>query len=390
MICLSFRCATPVFIFTAAILSGALCAPSAFAGPVLLYDYGTLGGTSAYATAINASGQVVGYSTTASGATHAFLLSAGHMTDLGTLGGAASYAEAINDNGTVVGYSNTTGSTNNHAFTWSGGVRTDIDGTSGASYAYAINNAGQIAGGRSASIFATATGFLDTGGVFLNTGSFVGAGINASGEMVASVTQLSGYPHAESYLGGVTTDLGLLAGTSSIGSAINSSGQIVGQSDYDSFSDTHAYLFSGGVMTDLGTLGGKHSSATAINSYGQVVGDAYSTANQYLIGIPKPNFIDHAFIYTNGVMIDLNDYISSGLLIDLQQAVAINDSGLIAINGTIANGSHHFFVMDTNGNFPVTPAATPEPGSVMLMSSAVAALWAIRGRKARVTATTRG
>lgn len=72
-------------------------------------------------------------------------------------------------------------------------------------------------------------------------------------------------------------------------------------------------------------------------------------------------------------MYDLNDYISTGLNLDLMQAVAINDSGLIAINGTIANGSHHFFIMDTAGNFPVT-SPTPEPATLGLFAAAGVAL----------------
>lgn len=353
----------------------------ALANNITLSDYGTLGGTTAYATGINASGQVVGYSTTSSGATHAFLLSAGHMIDLGTLStsNGASYAEGINDAGTVVGFSTLTGSINNHAFSFSAGHMTDIDGTSGASYAYAINDSGQIAGAQATSIYGTPHGFLDTAGSFANTGAFAGIGINASGVMVSTISS-GRYSHAATYTGGVTTDLGSLAGFNSYGNAINASGQVVGKSDYNAFNYTHAFLYSGGVMTDLGTLGGNHSEAMGINSYGQVVGDAYSTDPKYLYGIPRPTQTDHAFLYANGQMIDLNDYISSTLNIDLIQAVGINDSGIIAINGTIANGSHHFFVMDTNGAFAVT-SATPEPSSILLASAGALLLAFYRRRR---------
>ena len=50
-------------------------------------DLGSLGGGSSVGLDINNSGQVTGYSTLPSGATHAFLYSGGVMTDLGTLGG---------------------------------------------------------------------------------------------------------------------------------------------------------------------------------------------------------------------------------------------------------------------------------------------------------------
>ena len=81
------------------------------AGAVLpayqITDLGTLGGTNSNARGINVFGQVVGYSTTAGGATHAFIYAGGMMADLGTLGGTSSYAYGISDGGQIVGTSNT-------------------------------------------------------------------------------------------------------------------------------------------------------------------------------------------------------------------------------------------------------------------------------------------
>src|SRR5438552_14483021 len=67
------------------------------AGPTATaIDLGTLGGTSSFAHAVNASGQVVGESFTGAGQIHAFSWTqAGGMVDLGTLGGDVSRATAV-------------------------------------------------------------------------------------------------------------------------------------------------------------------------------------------------------------------------------------------------------------------------------------------------------
>ena len=82
----------------AALVAGPVRAAPA---PRLATDLGTLGGSSSYAHGINARGQVVGYSSTASDDWHAFLWEGGTMTDLGTLGGRESEAYGINDRGQV-------------------------------------------------------------------------------------------------------------------------------------------------------------------------------------------------------------------------------------------------------------------------------------------------
>src|SRR5438128_5108116 len=112
-------------------------------------DLGTLGGTFALAFRINEGGQVVGWSTTSSGDTHAFLWRAGTgMIDLGTLvGSTGSFAWGINDQGIVVGEIDLP-SGHTRAFIWTAADGMRDLGTLGGDDALAqgVNNKGDVVG----------------------------------------------------------------------------------------------------------------------------------------------------------------------------------------------------------------------------------------------------
>jgi|GEM_PF-1261583 len=115
-----------------------------------LSDVGTLGGFTT-ATALNGTGQVVGWSYVAANNVstyHPFLYN-GTITDLGTLGGDDfANPKDINLTGLVVGFSSVPGSNGYHAALWQGGEIIDL-GTLGGNFsgANAVNTLGWIAGG---------------------------------------------------------------------------------------------------------------------------------------------------------------------------------------------------------------------------------------------------
>lgn len=272
-------------------------------------DLGTLGGAESFATGLNDSGQVVGYSQTSAGATNSFLWTPGasggvqgnpQMQNLGTLGGAVSEAYAINNSGQITGYSDIpTGQTSRqHAFLYSGGAMTDVgQGLSVLvnSYGYSINSSGHIAG----------------------------------------TAYDSGYkaPHAFFFNGATAVDLGVFGGVGSSALAINNWDNLVGYLTTSSSFD-HAFSYLGGAVTDLGTLGGHYSYALGVNNSNAIVGGSFTDAK---------DSIYHAFIWHNGAMTDLNGLLDqTGAGWTLVEARAINDAGQISGIGQLGGISHAF------------------------------------------------
>jgi probable HAF family extracellular repeat protein len=123
------------------------------------------------------------------------------------------------------------------------------------------------------------------------------------------------------------------AGTYSIPTAINQSGQVAGVSvstGSDAMQTAFIWTHSGGLVS-LGTLpGGMQSWADGINKSGQVVGRADGTDGNW-----------HAFVWSqsNG-MADLG-VLPGG---SYSEAWAINDSGQVVGYGDVATGNWHAFV----------------------------------------------
>ncbi len=319
-------------------------------------DLGTLGGSSSQAFGINSSGQVVGWAWNQGNSDqYAFLYSNGVMQNLGDLSaqgqrpGSFAYG-GINDNGQITGIGDL------HAFFYSNGVMHDVGTLNGGprSAGQAINNKGQVVG-YSWTPDNVSHAFLYSNGSMqdLGSNSITAYGINDSGQIVGQLN--TNVPqHAFLYSNGVMQDLGTISGPNSIATGINNIGQIVGWTDIDNSQNTHAALWQDGSILDLGSLGG-HSYAMAINNNAEIVGNALTDRGT------------KAFLYSDGVMEDLNNLIDPALNWSLTSAQSINDTGQIVGYGVEPFGQQHAFLLT-----PIT--IVPEPTTLFPFSLTVLVL----------------
>lgn len=290
-------------------------------------------GHNPFTSAINNAGQVVGYfsvNLNDDDIERAFRTAPNKpinlkTDDLGTLGcNTTTRALGINSVGQAVGFSHVQsyeqGDCNAHAF------RTAPN--------KAINPATDDLG--------------DLGGSFGDFNS-IAEGINDSGQVVGVSVTADYRLHAfrtspNKPINPATDDLGAFDDSFynySWANAINAAGQVVGYAGNSG--EEHAFRTSANkpintATDDLGTLGGRISSANSINSAGDVVGDS-ETSDLY----------QHAFLFTQGVMYDLNELIqpNSGWRV-LSQATSINDKNQIVGVGTFADEKAHLFRLDPN------------------------------------------
>jgi probable HAF family extracellular repeat protein len=364
-------------------LTKQLFAAAALAVPLLAsadprYAVTVVAGAGSWANDLNNAGQVVGYLSTGSNY-HGFVYTGGVLTDIGTLGGSDSGANAINDLGQVVGNASD-GSGVNHAFLYSGGSMSALSG--GASMqANGINNSGTIVG----SMFVTTPddsymhGYSLSGGTLTDLGTLsYGDGsrafaINGQGDIVgAAANVFNGAPNRPEdpfiFSGGVMTGLGNLGGPWSGATSINDHGQVVGflgvnslPGDPGELYPTTAFLYANGTMTVFGGTAPAWSSlAYDINNLGQVVGAFRPTPGN-----------DHAFLYENGEMIDLNTLIDPASGWTIAGASAINDMQQIAATACQA-GVCQAVRLDL-------VSAVPEPSMFGLLAAGLA-LGLARGR----------
>jgi probable HAF family extracellular repeat protein len=315
-------------------------------------DLGTLGGTQGVAEGISDRGWVVGDANLKGDrSVHATLWRNGVVTDLGTLGGINSQEQwPVKDNrGLIVGSSETSamdpfaedfcGFDYNAGvpptglicvgFLWQHGLMSALPTLGGNNaQAMSVNDRGQVVGLAEngtqdpncvppqvldieaviwgpkpgqirqlpplpGDISAWAIGINEREQIIGVSGDCVSPNFNAPG---ATTPQ-----HGVIWQDGTVTNLGELGNTGAFPWAINSKGQVVGQSTPKGNAFVHTFLWRNGIMTDLGVLPGDAGSfAFGLNDQGEVVGGSCSTSSC------------RAFLWKDGVMTDINSLVKPG------------------------------------------------------------------------------
>lgn len=290
-------------------------------------------------------GSLLLFSCTASAATYQY-----HALPL--IGGSpySGGAYGVNDSGVAVGWSYAGNNNYVHAAEWTslnsvvdlGSLAGNNDGA--RAEARAINNNGDIAGWsydaqgnyRAFSVMA--------GGVMANLGTqgalagstSLGFAINANGLIAGQSTNATGYTHAMTN-NGAWNDLGALdAGyqNTGYGFGINNAGTVVGKS-LVGLAQTVASMYNG-AWTSLGTLAPDygHSGAYDINNNNWVVG----WSSDPTLGVAP-------FLWTpGGGMVAISFGFYNGQT--NRGAYALNDQGMIVGSSIAANGQAHAFLYD--------------------------------------------
>jgi probable HAF family extracellular repeat protein len=272
--------------------------------------------------------------------------------DLGALPGAwPSFANAINAGGVIVGYSYTGSNYSGvqHAIRWTQSgpttwTLTDLSGQitgSTTSAAYGINTNGVITGWFRTSSGADHAFLLTSGGTFTDLGvpagmySSIATAINAGGAVVGYAMQA---PYSGSrafyYSSGTIVELPTLSGQS-IAHAIADDGTVFGYS-YDASGVEHAVMWTntGGTWTITGLAGGSYADAAAVTAFGAIAGSG--CPNMGPNGCPG----SRAFYWPNA---STTPTFMGTLGGNTSAAYAINDSGQIAGWSYTTGGVQHAF-----------------------------------------------
>ena len=342
----------------------------------------------------------------------------GKVSDLGTLGGQYGASLAINSRGQVVGVAENaipdpynlfdyivfgvSGGTESRAFLWDKETRMQDLGTlktGNDAFAQYVNDRGQVAGWSytnttpnpvptfdcgNGHVVPTQDPFFWENGKMTDLGSFGGncgvvRGMNNRGQ-VTGYSFLPGdvlyHPFRWDKKGGLK-DLGLLGGVYGATWGMNDAGDAVGWADLAADVIFHAVLWPNGTTTptDLGLAGGFTTSvAGGINSKGQIIG--------CLTSDPSGNCFPYnsdAFLWENGDMVDVNALVPPhpGVLLSGSEEY-INDQGEILLEGLLANGDVHAFLLTPCGHNEENGGDCGERGEGAAQSSSALAAQNLR------------
>jgi probable HAF family extracellular repeat protein len=315
------------------------------------------GGPASNANAINERGEVAGHAQNAAGIMRAVYWSAtGAITEIPTpaITGRISVAEDINDHGYVVGRMGTTTSHAN-AFVWRPGTLTNL-GASAESRAFAISNDNHVAGqwnvaGTPWRYYAVVWGgatpgspyFLGGWGGWVDLASDIGDWAPVVAGMAAY--QTTGYRHAFLWMdSGGMRDLGTLGGNNSYGRALyvgtwpDYAGEtiyVTGESEtVPGDFNTTPFLWHRGTMISIGLLPG----CTGGYAYG-------INKNKDVVGTCSGGGTSRAFLWTGGLLIDLNTVLPAGSGWDsVGLAMDVNDLGQIVGTGSYKGAPRAFIL----------------------------------------------
>ena len=299
-------------------------------------DLGTLGGENGYGASINNQGQVVGRLGHSITDAQPFALIKGVTYKIGPLGGRMACSSQISDSGEVVGTLDPHGDISGkltHAFVWQEGQLKRIDTPSiKVISAESVNREGDIVGMAQFSP-QHENGFLRQRGKMIELVSSSAAGSFPMAINDASHVAGSSGSDAVVWLNGPYSVQRIGTGCAR---AINSKDQVVGNSG------STAFLWKNGVLTNLGLLGtsgnNQNSVAFSINDLGQIVGlstpASRTAATKY----------NHAFLWQNGHMYDLNFLTPSSSPLEITVANAINNRGQVLCDA-ILNGKSHTVIL---------------------------------------------
>ena len=193
--------------------------------------------------------------------------------------------------------------------------------------------------------------------------------VNAGGRIVGRA-RTPGHLQSRAFLveNGVMRTLPTHGGNDAEAKAINDAGLVVGGSEVSADGPTRAFLFdsAAGTILNLGTLGDNSSTAFDVNNNGQVVGQAGG-----------------AFLWEDGVMLDLNELIDPASGWTLTYASGINELGLIVGQGDNPDGESHAFLLTPIDRSP-GPNPIPLPPAAWPGLATLAGMVAYRLRRGRV------